>query len=220
MEPLTALVAFTLAAGLLTITPGLDMALVLRTAAVEGGRQALQAGAGIVAGCLAWGLAAALGLGMVLALSATAFTLLQLAGAAYLIWLGLGMLRQALRRPPAAPAAALPAGLLKVGARRWFARGLLTNLLNPKVGVFYISFLPQFIPAGVDVVGFSVLLAAIHGALGLAWFALLVLAVRPLADRLRRPPVARTLEGITGAVLLAFGLRLALDRSIAGPLGR
>lgn len=211
MDITSALIAFSLAAGLLTITPGLDMALVLRTAAVEGGRQAMLAGSGVVAGCLVWGLAASLGLGAILALSETAYTVLRFAGAAYLLWLGLTMLKRAFRRE-AAVTEALPSAPSLEKGNRWFWRGFVTNLLNPKVGAFYVSFLPQFMVAGVSVVGFSLLLAGLHAAMGLAWFATLTLATRPLGQWLRRPSVTRTLDGMTGAVLIAFGVRLALER--------
>jgi threonine/homoserine/homoserine lactone efflux protein len=231
MDPFTALAAFTLAAALLTLTPGIDTALVLRTAVVEGGRPAMAAGLGIVTGCLIWGFAAAVGLGALLAVSEWGFRALQLAGAAWLLWLGAGMVRRALSRrlPAGVPAdlptevpAELPADMRheppapghpghRPGAR-WFGRGLLANLLNPKVGVFYMSFLPQFIPAGVPVAAWGTGLAAIHAALGLAWFAALVLATRPLAAWLVRPAVGRGIDGLTGAALLAMGLRLVLER--------
>jgi threonine/homoserine/homoserine lactone efflux protein len=210
LDTTTAILAFSAAAALLTLTPGLDTALVLRTAAVEGGRRAMLAGCGISVGAVLWGAVAGLGLGALLAVSATAYLVLKVAGALYLLYLGTGMLRSALRggTPPAGCEA-------RGGARRrpaWFLRGLTTNLLNPKVGVFYVSFLPQFIPAGANVAAFSVMLAAIHAAMGLAWFGLLVLATRPLARVLRDPRVTRALDGVTGAVLVLFGLRLALAR--------
>lgn len=216
VTPVEALLAFSLAAGLLTLTPGLDTALVLRTAAVEGPRPAMMAGSGISLGTLVWGLLAALGLGAVLAVSELGYEIVKFAGAAYLVWLGIGMLRAALR-PRAAghssDAPAHPTGRAAPDAgHRWFVRGLTTNLLNPKVGAFYVSFLPQFVPSGVDVVGFSVLLAAIHAAMGIAWFAALTLATRPLARLLRRPAVTRSLDAATGTVLVGFGLALALDR--------
>lgn len=217
MDPLSAVLAFSLAAALLTLTPGLDTALVLRTAAVEGPGQAMLAGAGVSTGVLAWGLMAALGLGAVLAVSETAYLLLRIAGAAYLLWLGIGMLRAALSperaRHLAAMASAKGAGGTGGGrGRGWYWRGLLTNLLNPKVGVFYVSFLPQFTAEGVPVVAFSVGLAAIHATMGIAWFALLTLATRPITGLLKRPAVTRSLDGLTGAVLIGFGLRLALER--------
>jgi threonine/homoserine/homoserine lactone efflux protein len=91
----------------------------------------------------------------------------------------------------------------------WFVRGFLTNLLNPKVGAFYVSFLPQFVPAGSSVPGTTLLLAAIHAGLGLVWFLLLIGATRPLARALRSARVVRTLDRLTGAVLIFFGLKLA-----------
>jgi threonine/homoserine/homoserine lactone efflux protein len=213
MDPVTAILAFTLAAALVTLTPGLDTALVLRTATALGAAPAMAAGVGIVTGCLVWGLVAALGIGAVLALSELGFRILQLAGAGYLIWLGIGVLRAAIRpaSPPGLPRTDAAVASRKV-ARGWFWRGLMTNLLNPKVGAFYLGFLPQFIPQGMPVVAFGVGLAAIHAALGLAWFAALVLATRPLARVLARPAVPRGIDGVTGCVLIALGLRLALER--------
>jgi threonine/homoserine/homoserine lactone efflux protein len=210
----TALPAFTLAAGLLTITPGLDTALVLRTAAVEGPRRAMLAGAGICCGCLMWGLAASVGLGTLLAASQDAYRILRIAGACYLFYLGSKMLlRQHQPASAMVGAVSLPVGASPVNASApwWFVRGFLTNLLNPKVGVFYVTFLPQFIPAGVSVTWFSMLLAAIHAAEGILWFSLLTVATRPLSRWLCRPPVAQTLDRATGAVLVGFGLGLALD---------
>ena len=208
MNASTAILGFTLTALLLTLTPGLDTALVLRTVAVEGGRKAMRAGGGIVTGVLIWGLVAALGLGAVLAVSRLAYTLLQIAGAAYLLWLGWKLISGALKSQPALPADDPPL----VRGERWFLRGLLTNLLNPKVGVFYVSLLPQFVPADVPVVGFSVLLAGIHAVMGLLWFAALVLATRPLGRWLRRPTVMRSLDTVTGLALMGFGLRLVLSK--------
>jgi threonine/homoserine/homoserine lactone efflux protein len=209
-----ALLAFTLAAALLTITPGIDTALVLRTAAVEGPRRAMLAGTGICCGCLLWGLVASVGLGTLLAASHVAYGILRTTGACYLIFLGMKML---LRKDRLAPAngdvgsAPVPANPVSASGPRWFVRGLLTNLLNPKVGVFYVTFLPQFIPVGVSVTSFSVLLAAIHASEGIVWFSLLTLAMRPLARWLRRAAVAQTLDRVTGTVLVGFGFWLVLD---------
>ncbi|MFD4839019.1 LysE family translocator [Achromobacter sp. NPDC058515] len=225
MTATAALLAFTLAAAILTITPGLDTALVLRTAAVEGGRRALMAGLGVCAGCLIWGAIAALGLGSLLAVSTLAYDTLRICAAAYLFYLGAKLLWRTLPGrgsgagiPPAGmPAAASPQAQAapvpaSASATGWFLRGCLTNALNPKVGIFYITFLPQFIPAGADVLRFSLLLATVHAIVGLLWFALLVAATRPLARWLSRPAVMRGLDRATGAVFIAFGLRLALEK--------
>jgi threonine/homoserine/homoserine lactone efflux protein len=199
----SSIAAFTAAAALLTVTPGLDTALVLRTAAAEGARRALIAGLGICLGCLAWGAIVALGLGMLLQASRLAYTALKWAGAAYLLWLGVQFLLSKRERFD---------GRVRAGHGNWLARGFLTNALNPKVGVFYVSFLPQFVPAGAKVAATTLLLTAIHAALGLIWFVALVAATRPLARALQRPLVIRALDRATGTVFLLFAARLALSR--------
>jgi threonine/homoserine/homoserine lactone efflux protein len=198
------LVAFVAAASLLTIAPGLDTALVLRTAATRGSRAAALAGLGIAAGCFGWAALVALGLGALLAASQLAYTLLRWVGAAYLVWTGYKMLRHP--RRSFLPPAATPddQGVA-------FTTGLLTNLLNPKVGVFYVSFLPQFAPEGIPVAPYILLLGAIHAVLGLIWFASLILATRPLANFLRRPPVVQGCDRLTGGMFIAFGVGLALQ---------
>jgi threonine/homoserine/homoserine lactone efflux protein len=203
------LISFILAAGLLTITPGLDTALVLRTAATEGASRAIRAGLGIVVGCLVWGAVVAFGLGALLAASQIAYAVLKWIGVAYLSWLGLHLI--------CFPRSSLPVTTdldprqvkLRGG---WFWKGLLQNLLNPKVGVFYVSFLPQFVPSSVSPGPYTFLLAAIHGALGLAWFAILIVATRPIVGVLRRPRILRAMDRLTGGVFIAFGARLALSR--------
>jgi threonine/homoserine/homoserine lactone efflux protein len=207
MSPLTAILTFALAAGILTITPGLDTALVLRTATVEGPRRAWQAALGILIGCLVWGVVAAIGIGALLAASRVGYDALRIVGAGYLLWLGVRLILRA-GRHSTAPAAKAPAR----SGGSWFARGLLTNLLNPKVGVFYATFLPQFVPPGVHVTLFSLLLAGIHAIEGTLWFALLIAATRPLARWLARPAVQALFDRATGVVFVACGLRLALEK--------
>lgn len=198
------LVAFTAAAALLTITPGLDTALVLRTAASEGPRRGFWSGLGIITGCLVWAASVAAGLGVLLVASRVGYTVLRWAGAAYLLYVGLKMLRHP-RTTFASTGEVQPRG------RSAFARGALTNLLNPKVGVFYVSFLPQFIPSDVAVAPFAMLLGAIHALLGLLWFACLIAAMGPLSRWLKRLEVVRALDRVTGVVFIAFGARLALE---------
>jgi threonine/homoserine/homoserine lactone efflux protein len=202
-----ALAAYVVAAGLLTLTPGLDTALILRTAAVEGPKRAGLAAVGIITGCLVWGAAVALGLGALLAASKLAFTVLKWAGAAYLVWLGLNLILKPRDRFEVAGGA--PTG---GGDFTWMQRGLLTNLLNPKVGVFYVSFLPQFLPGGVPAGPFIFLLAVIHVVLGTCWSACLIAATQPIATALKRPAVVRWLDRATGVVFLGFGVKLALER--------
>ncbi len=209
-----ALLSFSLAAGLLTITPGLDTALVLRTAAVEGGKQALLAGVGICFGCLLWGAAASFGLGALLAVSSFGYNMLRIIGAIYLGYLGIKLLIRAFART-SSPSTAEPILQEHKGGdgSLWLRRGLLTNLLNPKVGMFYLSFLPQFIPAGVQVWSFSILLASIHATEGLLWFLLLTNATELLSGWLRQRRVVMALDSAMGAIFIGFGLKLALDKA-------
>ncbi|KQQ64963.1 lysine transporter LysE [Pseudomonas sp. Leaf127] len=199
------LVAFTLAATLLTITPGLDTALILRTATVEGRRQALRAALGINVGCLLWGAAVAFGLGALIAVSELAFNILKYCGAAYLCWLGLNMLLRP-RRSVATPQA--DTGRQGNG----FIKGLFGNLLNPKIGVFYVSFLPQFIPQGEPLIAWTFGLVSIHVVLGLAWSLALISATRPLAEVLKRPAVVTWMDRSTGVIFMLFAARLALSK--------
>jgi len=204
MIDLPLLLAFAAAASLLTVTPGVDTAIVLRTATLEGRRQAVLAATGICLGCLAWGVAVSLGLGALLQASELAYTVVKFAGAAYLIWLGSRLLFN-----PRASFDSDPKGATAAASGQAFWCGLLTNLLNPKVGVFYVTFLPQFVPLGADVAAYSFFLACLHVLLSLAWFAVLIAATIPLGTLLRRPSLTRALDRLTGGVLVAFGVRLA-----------
>jgi threonine/homoserine/homoserine lactone efflux protein len=203
-----ALAAFCVAAALLTIAPGLDTALILRTAAAEGPKSAALAALGVVMGCLTWGAAVAFGLGALLAASQLAFTVLKWAGALYLVWLGANLILKPRSQVFLEPADGAPSPR----GRSWLGRGYLTNLLNPKVGVFYVSFLPQFLPPHVPAGPFIFLLAVLHALMGIVWFGLLIVATRPIARALKRPSVIRRLDRLTGVVFLSFGVKLALVR--------
>lgn len=202
---LVPLLAYTAAAGLLTVTPGVDTALVLRSAAADGARAAIGASLGISLGLLAWGSGAAFGLTAILSASPRVFAAVTWAGAAYLMCLGAGLLLRPRKGVAHVHETAASSGLAA------FRRGFLTNILNPKVGVFYVTFLPQFIPRGTDVAAFSLLLALIHALLGLAWFSLLIAMTVPLGRVLARPSAVRALDRLTGCVFLAFGIRLVLQ---------
>ncbi|GFM52815.1 LysE family translocator [Pseudomonas capsici] len=199
------LLAFTLAATLLTLTPGLDTALVLRTATVEGRQQALRAALGINAGCLLWGAAVAFGLGALIAVSELAFNILKYCGAAYLAWLGLNMLL----RPRTSLSPVETNG--KPGTN-WFLKGMAGNVLNPKIGIFYVSFLPQFIPQGQPLIAWTFGLVSIHVLIGFIWSVMLIGATQPLAGILRREKVIKWLDRTTGMIFLMFAARLALSK--------
>lgn len=205
MDHAALLTAYTLAAALLTITPGLDTALVLRTSLADGRLSAALAGVGICLGLLAWGLAVAIGLGALMAASALAYNLLRWCGAAYLIWLGVSLIARPRSAFEIAPASTRSAGA------RWLRVGLLSNLLNPKIGVFYVSFLPQFTPQRAGL-AWTMMLALIHIVLTAAWFALLIVATQPLRALFQKPNVVRWLDRLTGSAFIAFGAGLALAR--------
>lgn len=204
MNSLPLLFAFIAAAALLAVTPGLDTAIVLRTATAEGRRPAVLAALGIGLGCLIWGVAVSLGLGALLQASELAYTVVKIVGATYLVWLGVRLI---LRPRTAVDYGAV--GEVARGGHEAFWRGLLANLLNPKVGVFYVTFLPQFVPAGVDVASYSLFLASLHVLLTIVWFCALIAATVPLGRFLRRPVVVRRLDRLTGGVFVAFGIKLA-----------
>jgi threonine/homoserine/homoserine lactone efflux protein len=206
------IVAFVAAAGVFTMTPGLDTAMVLRCCA-QGRKAGLSAALGICLGLLVWGCGAAFGLTALLAASRPGFTALKWIGAAYLFFLGVKLIfkpRQALGVIANARARTRNRGS---DVRDALRRGFLNNMLNPKVGVFYATFLPQFIPAGASVAEFSLLLALIHVALTFAWLSMLVALTVPIGRFLQRPSVLRWLDSATGGVFIAFGARLALEQA-------
>ena len=204
MPLVTAVLGFAVVAAALTVTPGLDTALVLRSATTGRRAEALATAAGIVAGLLVWGAAAAAGVSALLLASPRAYDALRYAGAGWLVWSGARLLWRAVHPMPVVDDA-VPDGR---SIRRAVRLGLVTNLLNSKVGVFYVALLPQFLPAGADALAVGLLLAAVHAGLSLVWFALLITLVRGLGRRLRSPRTVRGVDGATGAVLAGFGVGL------------
>ncbi len=189
---------------LLTITPGADMAMVSRSVFMGGPRAAFATTLGIAAGCMVWALASAAGVAAVLAASETAYDALRLVGAAYLIWLGVQSFIAAARRaePELRPqrAAGAPS-----------PQGVLTNLFNPKIALFYTTFLPQFIGPGDPVLVLSVAMATVHVVLGILWLSAYAWLLDRAIDTFRDSRLRRVLDGVTGAVLVALGVRVAAD---------
>ncbi|MEV4558756.1 LysE family translocator [Kitasatospora sp. NPDC049285] len=206
MDLTTALASFALVVGLLTLTPGLDTALILRTAALGERRRAWGVVLGIQTGTLLWGAASSAGISVLLTASRAAYETLRWAGVCYLLWMGVQMLRSRGGAVDEAAGTAAAHGGLWDGWRR----GTLTNLLNPKVGVFYVAVLPQFIPAGAPHLATGVLLTCVHVAEGTLWSAVLIAFAHTLRGWLRRPAARRVLDRVTGVAVLGFGVRLAL----------
>ena len=206
-EPLVFLGVITL----LTITPGADMAMVSRSVFMGGRRAAFATTLGIGAGCMVWAIASAAGVAAVLAASETAYDALRLVGAAYLVWLGVQSLWAAARGYAGAPLPDPSSAGVHGSLRRPFRQGLLTNLFNPKIALFYTTFLPQFIGPGDPVLLLSLAMASVHILLGLAWLSAYAWLLDRAVEAFRGSRVRRALDALTGAVLVALGIRVAAD---------
>jgi threonine/homoserine/homoserine lactone efflux protein len=196
--------AFLGVSALVIVTPGQDTALTIRNSLVGGRRGGVQTAVGVALGQLVWALATSVGVAAVLRASEPAFLALRLAGAAYLLYLGGQALWSAVRSVGQTPPRSRPRG----SALR---QGLVSNLGNPKMAVFFTSLLPQFAPGG----SFAGLLALglVFCSMTLAWLTVYALAVARAGDVLRRPRIRSWIEGVTGAVLIALGLRLATENA-------
>lgn len=202
--------AFTLLAALMTVSPGADTLLVVRNVLRGGRRDGVVTALGICSGLYVHALLSALGISVLLLHSATAYTALKIAGAVYLVWLGLQSLRSAAAELPQATAASAQAA--RVPSWRSWREGFITNVLNPKVIVFYLALLPQFIGADDPVLAKSLLLTAIHVVEGIVWFAIVSFLVDRSRSFFLRPLLRRWIDGLCGAFLVALGLRLAWQR--------
>ena len=202
---LTALLGFAAASALIVMLPGPDTLVVVRNMLRGGRRGATSAAAGVLAGLLVWVVAVSLGLSAIVTASHTGYTVLRYLGGAYLIWIGAQAVRSRMRDHAEIPAPSRP--ILGSG----FVAGFATDLLNPKVGVFFVSFLPAFVPRGADVGTASLAFGAVFVVETLVYFALLIrVADRVVAwmtDARRR----RLLDRLAGVVFIGFGVRLATE---------
>jgi threonine/homoserine/homoserine lactone efflux protein len=205
---LSAIAFYTLAAALLTVVPGPDNALLLRNALRGGGAYAMATAAGCAIGLVCWGLIAAFGLTALVTASQVGYNVLRVAGALYLVALGLSMWRRAGAVAPASSGGHRGGTRILTG----FRLGLATDLLNPKAAVFFVSFLPQFIPAGSNVFAMTVLYGVIQALLMVIWGVLVIALVEQLRRVLTSATVRRRIERVTATALVGFGLRLALER--------
>jgi RhtB (resistance to homoserine/threonine) family protein len=197
-------------AAVVIIVPGPDTAVVTKNVLFHGRRAALGTSLGVSAGLTVWTVASAVGVASLLRASAVAFTVLKLAGALYLVWLGFRALRAASRAsagehlsPTASPA---------IGARGGFRQGFLTDLANPKIGIFFTSLLPQFVTPGKPILVPFLALGAVFVLMTALWLCGYCLLAARAAETLMRPSVRAAMDRLTGVVLIAFGLRLATER--------
>ncbi len=200
------LAGFLAVATLVVVTPGPDMTLVARNTFAGGRLSGLATSAGTCSGLLVHATAAAVGLSAVLLASSQAFTVVKIAGGAYLIFLGVRTIIGAGRE--------VPVTVDEKAADQWAAyrQGVLTNVLNPKVAVFFLSLLPQFVDPGPGFTWRLLLLSGLFIAMGLVWLTVYTLGLHAVSAFVGRPPVRRVIETVTGGVLVLLGARLALQR--------
>ncbi|GAA2019913.1 LysE family translocator [Nakamurella flavida] len=206
------LLPFILVVVVLTLTPGPDMVLVLRNGSRGGSRAAWWTGLGCCAGIAVYAAASALGLAAVLAASATAFLVIKLLGAVYLVHLGVRALWHSRRASSAAAAAATATSPQAAVVRRWsaFRQGLVSNLLNPKIALIFLTLIPQFVSPGEPALLTTGILAATFLALAVLWWRVFSLAIGGLGRVLARERVRTAVERVSGVVLIGLGVRVAL----------
>jgi len=200
---------FLAAITILTMSPGVDTMVVIRNSARGGWRDGLVTSTAICFGLFVHAAVSAIGIAVILAQTAWAFNALKMAGAVYLIWLGVTSLRSAMNNQ-----SAFKFGELKQGSDfrlgRSIKEGFLSNVLNPKTVVFYMAFLPQFIDPTGNAITQSFMLAGIHFIVATIWQGSIVLLVDRARDWLQKPRVSKVFDTMTGTVLMALGARLAI----------
>lgn len=204
------LLPFLAVAMLFLITPGPDMALVTRNALRQGRKAALLTSLGIMTGVLVWIGALAVGVAAILEANTFAFTILRLAGAAYLVYMGvlaLVSLRKHTRRQLQAP----EHHIMAVPVNSPYAQGLVNNLLNPKIAVFFTSLIPQFVTPGPTTTLESVELAGIFAVMGICWLTAYSILASRTGSMLRSPSIRKALDAVTGTVLVALGAKVAIE---------
>ncbi len=207
---ISSLTTYLIAITLLTITPGVDTMLVIRNTARGGWRDGAVSSFGICSGLFLHATISAVGISVILLQAAWAFSLLKLAGAAYLVWLGLSSWRKVVKQETFQ----IVNGKTSGGAflvQRSLREGFLSNILNPKTAIFYMAFLPQFINPAQSALVQSLFLAALHFIIAMIWQCLLALMVKQLKSWLQRPGVNQIFDGVTGTVMIALGLRVAAE---------
>lgn len=203
------LLAWVLVAVIGAATPGVDLMIVLRSTLFHGRRSGFAAVVGVEIGHAVWAVASLIGLTALLAASSFAYDVVRFAGAGYLVWLGCSAIWNSLpRNRPASVEPATPRPQSTIDAAR---NGLVSNMLNPKVGVFYISILPQFLPTGTATAGWGVLLVSIALTVGIVWHSIIVLAATRARGVLTRDRVKIWLDRTSAAVMIALGVRLATE---------
>ncbi|MDP4492858.1 LysE family translocator [Vibrio sp. AH4] len=202
--------AFLIAITILTLTPGLDTALVIRNTSRAGFADGCTTSLGICFGLFVHATFSAIGISAILAQSAELFQIVKMVGAAYLIWLGISSLRSLMKAGQGIEVASLAHAQFRL--TRSLREGFLSNVLNPKTAVFYLAFLPQFINPDYSPLAQSLLMALIHFAIAMVWQCGLAGALSSAKNLLKNASFMRWMEGTTGVVLVALGIKLLLEK--------
>lgn len=203
--------AYLIAVTLLTLTPGVDTLLIIRNSCRGGWKDGVVSSVGICSGLFVHAAISAVGISVILLHTAWAFSLLKLAGAGYLIWLGLVNWKEVLRPGEAPTTMDTAEADSPFRFSRSLREGFLSNVLNPKTVVFYMAFLPQFINPDHNPLVQSLVLAGGHFLIAMVWQTVLALLVNRMGQLLKRPRVNRIMAGVTGSVMIGLGVKLAAD---------
>jgi threonine/homoserine/homoserine lactone efflux protein len=195
------------------VTPGQDTALTIRNTLVGGRSGGLATALGVASGLTIWALATSVGIVALLLASEPLFQAVKYAGAVYLVYLGIQALRQAIRPSAAAQEDQSAQGAVRrLTVLAAFRQGVISNLGNAKIAVFFASLLPQFVPAGAETFSSLMSLGITFAVMTVVWLALYAILIDKIGSFLRRPAIRRTIEGITGTLLIGLGLRLAAEQ--------
>jgi len=210
MEP-HLLISYLIAITVLSMTPGVDTMLVIRNTARGGWQDGMTSSLGICSGLFIHATISAVGISVILLQTAWAFSALKIAGACYIIWLGLNSFRSMTKKGDSSPGEKISTQPQSFQVGRSLREGLLSNVLNPKPVIFYMAFLPQFIDPQHPALSQSLILAGFHFVIAMIWQSLLSLFVDQAKSRLFHSRAGRIFDGITGTVLVGLGAKLALD---------
>ena len=203
------LISFAILAWFLTMLPGIDTAQVLRAVAIGGKKQAYATLFGIMCGVWIWGIGAALGISALLVTSKSAYLVLKIIGAGYLLYLGLKMIWESRIINSESITARIEE---KKDFRKTFNKAFLITFTNPKNGAFYVAILPVFLPEGMPAFFGGLILSTIHNLCCLVWFTMMIYGANFAKETLRKPNVQKIVERVSGIALIGFGIKLAMEK--------
>ena len=203
------LISFAILAWFLTMLPGIDTAQVLRAVAIGGKKQAYATLFGIMCGVWIWGIGAALGISALLVTSKSAYLVLKIIGAGYLLYLGFKMIWESRKIDSESITTRIEE---KKDFRKTFNKAFLITFTNPKNGAFYVAILPVFLPEGMPAFFGGLILSTIHNLCCLVWFTMMIYGANFAKETLRKPNVQKIVERVSGIALIGFGIKLAMEK--------